>query len=551
MVDIVLINPRFRPSFWGMNYALPIFHGEALLPLINLPLLAALTPPGHNITIIDENVEQIDFARCARADIVGLTGMNVQRVRMHEILTELKARGAFVAVGGPWVTVDPQDFDGLCDVVFVGEAETTWPQFLDEWSKGRHQQRYEQVEKTDMTTLPPPRLDLLPMHKYVYGTVQISRGCPFMCEFCDIIVVFGRRPRLKNSAQIIIELENCLAAGKNYVFIVDDNLIGNKKAVKVVLRDIIAWQRAHGYPLRFATEASIDLAEDEELLDLMVEANFDEIFVGIESPDEAALRETRKVQNLSDKRGSLLEKVHHIQNKGLDLWCGMIVGFDADDETIFERQRRFIGESRIALAMINVLVAIPKTPLHARLEREGRIDNGGEPGNFGTISTNVVPARLNRNTLCEGYLELMRDIYESDAFFNRLDAVYLQGKPRPPLGSELYLRHDFRRRAKKIAWKALETGYILVQLMRTVRSRGQRQAYRRRLWNVMWRRPSLSLLHLYAVKCGQHYHIDRLIGQMTVDRAALTAGPDDSCLADVRTHEATERPKATRHALAS
>ncbi len=552
MVDIVLINPRFRPSYWGMNYALPIFRGAALLPLINLPLLAALTPPGHDITIIDENVEEIDFARCARADIVGVTGMNVQRVRMREILTELKVRGAFVVVGGPWVTVYPQDFDGVCDVVFVGEAEETWPRFLEEWSEGRHQRRYEQAEKTDMTTVPAPRLDLLPMHKYVYGTVQISRGCPFMCEFCDIIVVFGRRPRMKTSAQIIVELENCLAAGKNYLFIVDDNLIGNKKAVKVILRDIIAWQRAHGYPLKFATEASIDLAEDEELLDLMVEANFDEIFVGIESPNEAALRETRKVQNLSDRRGSLLEKVHHIQDKGLDLWCGMIVGFDADDDTIFDRQRRFIRESRIALAMINVLVAIPKTPLFARLEREGRLDNSGEPANFGTISTNVVPARLSRDTLCEGYLLLMRDVYETDAFFDRLDAVFLYGKPRPPLGSELYLRHDFRRRLKKIAWNAVETGYILVQLMRTVPSRAQRQAYRRRLWNVMRRRPSLSLLHFYAVKCGQHYHIDRLIGQMSVDRAALAADPDDSSLlpANLPPEAITERGEDRRRALA-
>ena len=532
LADIVLINPRFRPSYWGMNYALPMFRGEALLPLINLPLIAALTPPTHRIAIIDENVEPIDFERCARADIVGLTGMNVQRVRMREILAELKARGIFVVVGGPWVTVYPEDFTDLCDVVFIGEAEETWPRFLEEWSAGRHHSRYEQAEKTDMSTLPPPRLDLLPMEKYVYGTVQISRGCPFMCEFCDIIVVFGRRPRMKTSAQIIAELENCLAAGKHYLFIVDDNLIGNKKAVKIVLRDIIAWQRAHGYPLKFATEASIDLAEDEELLDLMVEANVDEIFVGIESPDEAALRETRKTQNLSDRRGTLLDKVHHVQDKGLDLWCGMIVGFDADDETIFDRQRRFIRESRIALAMINILVAIPKTPLFARLERDGRLDNSGELANFGTISTNVVPERMKRETLCEGYLALMRDVYEPAAFFDRLDAVYLQGKPRPALGGELYHRRNFRRRVRKTAWTALETGYILMRLMHNVPRRSQRSVYRRRLWKVMRRRPSLALLRLYAVKCAQHHHIDRLIEQMTVERATLGIGPDD-----LRAHE--------------
>lgn len=535
-----------------MNYALPIFRGEALLPLINLPLLAALTPAGHNVTIIDENVEPIDFARCARADIVGLTGMNVQRVRMREILAELKAQGVFVVIGGPWVTVYPEDFVDLCDVVFVGEAEETWSRFLQEWSEGRHQPRYEQLEKTDMTTLPPPRLDLLPMHKYVYGTVQISRGCPFMCEFCDIIVVFGRRPRMKTSTQIIAELENCLAAGKNYLFIVDDNIIGNKKAVKVILRDIIAWQRAHGYPLKFATEASIDLAEDDELLDLMVAANFDEIFVGIESPDEAALRETRKIQNLSDRRGSLLDKVHHIQDKGLDLWCGMIVGFDADDETIFDRQRRFVRESRITLAMINVLVAIPKTPLFARLEREGRLDSSGELANFGTISTNVVPARLDRDVLCEGYLKLMRDIYEPDAFFDRLDSVYLHGKQRPPLGGELYFRHDFRRRVKKMAWSALETGYILVQLMRTVPDPSQRSVYRRRLWKLVLRRPRLSLLRLYAVKCAQHYHIDRLIDQMTLERRALTAGADDilSVPTNVPLHAAAAHVEEVQRAVA-
>ena len=296
MAEIVFINPRFTPSYWGWEHALPMMRARAVLAPINLPLLAALTPAEHSVVIVDENVEEIDFDRCARADIVGLTGMNVQRRRMHEILAELKRRGAFVVIGGPWVTVYEDDFGDLPDAVFVGEAEETWPRFLKDWSAGRHQRRYEQEAKTDMATVPAPRFDLVPMKKYLYGSVQISRGCPFTCEFCDIIVVFGRRPRVKRAAQVIEELNQLYAAGMHDVFIADDNLTGNKKALKPILRAIIEWQKARYYPLALATEASIDLAEDEEMMHLMVEANIDAVFIGIKSTNEAALRETKRIQ---------------------------------------------------------------------------------------------------------------------------------------------------------------------------------------------------------------------------------------------------------------
>ena len=521
MAHIVLINPRFNPSYWGMNYALPFLGGEALLPVINLPLLAALTPPGHEITIIDENVQLIDFDLCARADIVGLTGMNVQRVRMHAILDELKARGVFTVIGGPWVTVHPSDFGDQPDAIFIGEAEETWPRFLIEWAEGRHARRYEQAEKTDMATVPAPRLDLMPMGKYVYGSVQLSRGCPFTCEFCDIIVVFGRRPRIKTTTQIIAELEACLAAGKDNLFIVDDNLIGNKKAVKAVLREIIVWQEARGFPLKFATEASIDLAEDEELLQLMVDANIDEVFIGIESPNEDALRETKKIQNLSDKHGSLLDKVRRIQDVGIEVWCGMIVGFDTDDHTVFDLQRRFLAAARIPLAMVNILTAIPRTPLYERLGREGRLDDSGELSNFGTISTNVIPTRINRQDLCDGYLELMRDLYAPDAYFGRMDSLYLEGKPIPPSAQTRWLRRHPWRRIKAQAWTVLEVTYIIIALMCGAPDPVLKRDYRRRLWAVIRRRPRLHLLRIYAVKCALHYHFDRLIAQMKAERAEL------------------------------
>src|SRR5437660_1170488 len=296
MADIVLINPRFEVSFWGLEHALPFIGKSAALPVAALPLLAALTPARHRLTIIDENVEPIDFARCARADIVGVTGMVVQRVRMREILSELKRRGAFTVVGGPWASVSEDYFGDLAAVVFVGEAEETWPRFLEDWQAGRAAARYGQAEKTDMTRVPAPRFDLLKMRRYAFGTVQFSRGCPFTCEFCDIIVVYGRRPRFKTKTQVIAELDALLKHRVEHAFLVDDNLVGNKKAIKEVLKAVIEWQETHGYPMSFLAEASLDLADDAELMRMMVEANIVVVFVGIESPNEASLRETKKLQ---------------------------------------------------------------------------------------------------------------------------------------------------------------------------------------------------------------------------------------------------------------
>jgi len=491
-----------------------------MMPVMALPLLAALTPPQHSVTIIDEAVEPLDYERCQRADIVGVTGMIVQRQQIREILIELKRRGVFTVLGGPWITVKPDDYPGLADVVFLGEAEQTWPQFLAEWQEGRHQERYEQIEKTDMTTVPKPRLDLLPMRKYVVASMQISRGCPFTCEFCDIIVIFGRRPRLKSSEQVIAELDNIWSTGKNEVFVVDDNLIGNKKAIKPILRDIIAWQQRHGYPLNFTTEASIDLAEDDEMIALMVEANFESVFVGVESPNEEALRESKKIQNLTDKNGTPLDKIHHIQESGLEVLCGMIVGFDSDDESVFEAQRRFIRESRIAMATVTTLYAIPSTPLFQRMRREGRLDETGMASVRPSADlTNIIPLRMSRERLRDGFVELMRGLYTTDAFFERVDALFLDGELETNSGRKRYFAQHRGRRLKWAAISAIETLFIFVQLMRHVPDAALRREYRRRLWNVAKRRPRLAILRAYAIKCALHYHYDRLSKRMWADPA--------------------------------
>jgi radical SAM superfamily enzyme YgiQ (UPF0313 family) len=522
MADIVLINPRFEISYWGLEHAMPFLGVKAILPVANLPLLAALTPPGHSVTLVDENVEAIDFARCARADIVGVTGMNVQRRRMKEIVAELKRQGVFTVVGGPWVTVQEDDLAGLADVLFTGEAEETWPRFLAEWSEGRHQTRYEQAERTDMATVPVPRLDLLRMQDYAFGSVQFSRGCPFECEFCDIIVTFGRRPRIKSSAQVLAELDALVAAGKRSAFIVDDNLIGNKKAIRAVLREVIVWQRRHGYPLMFATEASIDLAEDAELMQLMVDANVSNVFVGIETPNEAALRETKKIQNLRGRGGTMLEKVHRIQEAGMEVWCGIIVGFDNDDPGIFAAQRRFVQEARIVSAMVNMLVAIPRTPLYTRLASEGRLDLSEDAAAFGAFGTNVLPRRLSREALRAGYVELMRALYAREAYFDRLDELYIKERLQLGRARSRYLRRHplrwFRLNARLLA----EAAAIFVLLMRGVPDRVLRREYRRRLLRLVRHRRDPEIIQTYAIKCAMHYHAHRMVQEM-VSRPQFSA----------------------------
>ncbi|HEX2890411.1 B12-binding domain-containing radical SAM protein [Vineibacter terrae] len=508
-MKIVLINPRFETSYWGLEHALPLLDAKANLPVACLPLLAALTPAEHDVVLIDENVEPIDFDLCARADIVGLTGMSVQRKRMTEILTALKQRGACTVVGGPWVSVQEDYFGALADVVFVGEAEETWPRFLRDRDAGAAQHRYEQNGRTDMSSVPVPRFDLLKMDDYAVGSVQFSRGCPFTCEFCDIIVIFGRRPRIKTSRQIIAELEALLATGTDTAFIVDDNLIGNKKAIKEILHDVVAWQRRRDYPMTFFAEASLDLSDDAELMQLMVDANVRIVFVGIETPNEASLRETKKLQNLR-KGHTLLDKIHAIQATGLEVWCGMILGFDNDDPTIFDVQPAFIRDARIVNAMVGMLHAIPKTPLHERLRREGRLD----PDDFPDAGTNVVPLKIGRQELRDGYLHVMEALYETEAYFDRVDDLYLKARIRPEATRLRHLRRKPLKLLKlNLTW-TLEAAAITWRLARRVPSRRLRNAYLRRMARVLRRRASPLILQIYAIKCAMHYHVDALIAEM-------------------------------------
>jgi radical SAM superfamily enzyme YgiQ (UPF0313 family) len=510
MADIVLINPAFETSYWGLEQAVPLLGKRANVPPASLPLLAALTPPEHRVTLLDESVEALDFERIARADIVGITGMSVQRFRIREILERVKQRGGFTVVGGPWVTVQEDYFGTLADVIFVGEAEETWPRFLCDWKQGQHQLRYEQLTKTDMSNIPAPRLDLLKLQHYMFGSAQFSRGCPFQCEFCDIIVTFGRRPRIKTSAQVIAELENLRASRMEIVFVVDDNLIGNKKAIKIVLRDIVEWQRANGYPLMFFTEASLDLADDDELMQVMVEANFVSVFVGIESPDEESLRETKKFQNLRPG-GSMISKVYKIQRAGLDVWCGMILGFDHDNERTFAAHWQFLQEAHIAHAMIGMLYAVPKTPLYDRLAAENRLDTDDET----IYGTNVIPAQMSREALRDGYIQLMRDVYSADDYFDRLDQLFLDEEFRFATARTQYWRkHPWRGLKAQIA-NGFRFAAIYWRLMHYVQENTLRTEYRRRIFALLKARWDPAVWFSYVVKCAMHYHHYSMATQMS------------------------------------
>jgi radical SAM superfamily enzyme YgiQ (UPF0313 family) len=511
MARIALINPRFEISYWGMEHVVQIAGKQANMPAAALPLLAALSPHTNSIILIDENVQEIDYSILAQVDIVGITGMNVQRHRMKEILEVVKKLGKFTVVGGAWVTVQEDYFGDLADVIFVGEADESWPAFLEQWQNGSWQPRYEQAGKTDVTTLPAPRFDLLKMNQYLNGSIQISRGCPFLCEFCDIIVTFGRRPRVKTSHQIIAELDGLRAAAVSTVFIVDDNFIGNKHAIKVILKDIIKYQKVNGFPFRFFTEASLDLAEDDELMKLMTDANILAVFIGIESPNEDSLKETRKNQNIRPRAGTMLDRVHKVLRAGIEVRCGMIVGFDNDDERIFDAQRQFLSQSYIPHILLGMLFAIPKTPLHARLVKEGRLD----PTDVPEYGTNVIPLRLSREALQRGYMILMRSLNEPESYFSRLEELYLRGRlHRENLGSAEYLRRRPLRRLKSQTMNSIGSVYYFRRLMKHVKSTALRKEYRNRIWRAAKATRDPATILMYVFKCAVHYHTDRLISDL-------------------------------------
>ena len=483
----LLVNPAVPDAYWTGRASLPFARRRALLPPLGLITVAALLPPSWECRLVDMNVEPLRDGEIAAADVVLVTGMLVQRESMQEVLRRCRALGVRTLVGGPYATALPGEL-AAADHIVLGEAEELVPHVAAALELRDAARIYREERKPDLAAAPVPRFDLLARKAYHQAALQFSRGCPHRCEFCDIVSLFGHTPRVKSPAQVVAELDAIRATGfAGDVFFVDDNFIGNRKAVRSLLPQISSWRRRTGARLGFYTEASMDLAEDPELVDSMVDAGFSAVFLGIETPNPEALRETGKRQNLN---GDPISRIHTLLSRGLDVWGGFILGFDSDGPDIFDRMVDFVRRAAIPYAMVGLLGAPPGTALWKRLKREGRLRTGTafEGGDqFGL--TNVI-SRLPAEQLLEGYHRVMDALYAPAAYFQRC---------RDNLG-----RWNGRHAgARRVSIAELRSG------LRAVIAQGFRGRYRREYWRFLgWaaahqpRKLATAIRHAAA---GHHY----------------------------------------------
>jgi radical SAM superfamily enzyme YgiQ (UPF0313 family) len=408
------VYPSFPTTYWGAEYSLRLTGRKSMLPPLGLITVAALLPADWPVRLADLNLAPLDPEALAWADVVFVSGMLVQRESLHAVARTARAHKKRVVAGGAYASTSPDALAGEVDCVVIGEAEELIGELVAGLERGVLPARLEAPEYPDVKTVPVPRYDLLDIAAYQSIGVQWSRGCPFNCEFCDIIEIFGRRARTKTPPQLLRELDAIYATGfRGSVFVVDDNFIGNKTEARRLLGPLAGWMRAHRDPFYLYTEASLNLASDDALIDAMAAAGFTSVFIGIETPSDEALRHTQKLQNTTVDPEAAVEK---LIARGLEVMAGFIVGFDTDDEAAIERQREWIARSPIPLAMVGLLIALPGTQLERRLAREGRLvhESGGD--NF--MRTNFVTL-LDEPALLEGYLRLLAEIYSPAGFYAR------------------------------------------------------------------------------------------------------------------------------------
>jgi radical SAM superfamily enzyme YgiQ (UPF0313 family) len=425
---VLLLYPQFPKTFWSFEKILELIDRKVLLPPLGLITVAAILPQTWEFKLVDHNVREVTEAEWAWADVVILSAMIVQQQDMLALVRECKRRGKKVAVGGPYPTSIPEDaLEAGADYLILDEGEITLPLFVEAIERGAVQGTFRSDgEKPNVTESPVPRYDLLELDAYDSMSVQFSRGCPFQCEFCDIIVLYGRKPRTKTPEQLIAELDRLYELGwRRAVFMVDDNFIGNKRNVKLLLKELKGWMADRQYPFTFNTEASVDLAQDPELLQLMTECNFNAVFLGIETPDAESLALTKKFQNT---RNSLAESVQMINKAGLRVMAGFIIGFDGEKQGAGDRIIEFVEQTAIPTAVFGILQALPHTALWYRLEKEGRLLGSKTDGNQMALM-NFVPTRPAEDIARE-YVHAFCTLYDPHRF---LDRVYRHFLPMTPL----------------------------------------------------------------------------------------------------------------------
>lgn len=483
-MNILLIYPKFPETFWSFTYALPFIGRKSAFPPLGLLTVAAMLPEEWTKRLVDENTDELLDEDLAWADVALISAMALQRKAAAGIIDRCKAVGLKVVAGGPLFTAEPDAFEQV-DHLVLGEAEAILPTLVSDLKNGCAKSAYSSDGYPDIHETPVPLWDLISMDRYASLNIQYSRGCPFNCDFCNITALFGHKPRIKTPQQIVAELDAIYQAGwRGNIFFVDDNFIGNKRSLKEhLLPALIEWRKGKKGCV-FCTEASINLADDPELMSMMVEAGFDSVFIGIETPDEKGLTECHKEHN---KNRDLLQDIKKLHRFGLQVMAGFIVGFDSDTPSIFQRQIDFIQRSGIVTAMVSLLQAPPGTRLFERLAREKRICSEFSGNNIDG-KTNIVPV-MGLEKLTDGYRKIMKQIYSPRRYYQRVRCIL--GELKPPAATPAYDRQRILA-----FWRAcLRLGVL---------GKERFQYWRLLTWTLV-RRPRLLPLAVTLAIYGHHY----------------------------------------------
>ncbi|MEN8116235.1 MAG: DUF4070 domain-containing protein [Bacteroidota bacterium] len=425
-MKILLVYPEYPDTFWSFKYALQFVSKKAAYPPLGLITVASLLPADWEKRLIDMNIEKLTTEDIMWADYVFVSAMSTQIQSAQNVIDRCKTFCKPVVAGGPLFTADYEKFDKV-DHLVLNEAEITLPPFLEDLKNGSPKRIYQTTEYADMAKTPPPDYSLVQLEKYTSKGIQFSRGCPFNCEFCDITALLGHKSRIKTTSQIIQELQNLFDLDwRGEVFFVDDNFIGNKKFLKNdLLPALIDWMEEHNHPFHFTTEASINLSDDKELMDMMTRAGFLTVFIGIETPEESSLVECNKIQN---RNRNLVDSVKRVQRAGMEVLGGFIIGFDSDTPNVFKQQIEFIQQSGIISAMIGLLNAPTKSNLYKRLKSEGRILDKWSGDNT-DIAMNFVP-KMDKKDLDAGFHEVIHGVYGGKPYYDRVKSFLKDFQPK-------------------------------------------------------------------------------------------------------------------------